>query len=228
MSGSIRASTSRAARPDGASPPSSAAASPTSGRTAAPSGRSGSSSRSSSSRSAPSSSPTTGRSSSASRASGASRSSTSTPRPTSAASSQTEAEYAAPEVRCLIRTGGLEACLDDPEGVYAAGGGDGTVDGAADRPARLGALAADPLQLQHHQLRRRDRPLAARPHPLARHRRPDPRRGRAGDLRLPHLGAVRAGGGGDLQPDRHRRRRLPGLLRRLGRPLLPAHRRDSG
>jgi microcin C transport system permease protein len=30
---------------------------------------------------------------------------------------QTEAEYQAPEVRCLIATGGLEACLDDPEGV---------------------------------------------------------------------------------------------------------------
>ncbi len=30
---------------------------------------------------------------------------------------QTQAEYHAPEVRCLIRTGGLEACLDDPEGV---------------------------------------------------------------------------------------------------------------
>lgn len=32
----------------------------------------------------------------------------------------TEAEYAAPEVRCLIRTGGLEACFDDPTGVYEA------------------------------------------------------------------------------------------------------------
>jgi microcin C transport system permease protein len=29
---------------------------------------------------------------------------------------QTEAEYASPEVRCLIESGGLEACLDDPEG----------------------------------------------------------------------------------------------------------------
>ena len=36
----------------------------------------------------------------------------------------TQAEYHSPEVRCLIRTGGLEACLDDPEGIYeeAAGG----------------------------------------------------------------------------------------------------------
>lgn len=32
---------------------------------------------------------------------------------------QTEAEYASPEVKCLIATGGLEACLDDPEGVLA-------------------------------------------------------------------------------------------------------------
>jgi microcin C transport system permease protein len=30
---------------------------------------------------------------------------------------QTQAEYHSPEVRCLIATGGLEACLDDPEGV---------------------------------------------------------------------------------------------------------------
>ena len=32
---------------------------------------------------------------------------------------QTEAEYASPEVKCLIATGGMEACLDDPEGVLA-------------------------------------------------------------------------------------------------------------
>jgi microcin C transport system permease protein len=30
---------------------------------------------------------------------------------------QTAAEYHSPEVRCLIATGGLEVCLDDPEGV---------------------------------------------------------------------------------------------------------------
>jgi microcin C transport system permease protein len=41
---------------------------------------------------------------------------------------QTEAEYHSPEVRCLIRTGGLEACLDDPEGVYEEAAG-GTVGG---------------------------------------------------------------------------------------------------
>ena len=41
---------------------------------------------------------------------------------------QTEAEYQSPEVRCLIRTGGLEACLDDPEGIYAEAAS-GMVDG---------------------------------------------------------------------------------------------------
>jgi microcin C transport system permease protein len=41
---------------------------------------------------------------------------------------RTEAEYHSPEVRCLIRTGGLEACLDDPEGVYEEAAA-GTVDG---------------------------------------------------------------------------------------------------
>ena len=42
---------------------------------------------------------------------------------------QTEAEYNAPEVRCLIRTGGMEVCLDDPEGVYREAVASGTVDG---------------------------------------------------------------------------------------------------
>jgi len=40
-----------------------------------------------------------------------------------------EAEYGAPEVRCLIRTGGLEACLDDPDGVYEQAVDTGSVDG---------------------------------------------------------------------------------------------------
>ena len=61
---------------------------------------------------------------------------------------------------------------------------------------------------------------------LARHRRPGPRRGRAADLRLPHLGAVRADPRLDLLGDRHRRRRDPGLFRRLDRPDLPARHRD--
>jgi microcin C transport system permease protein len=42
---------------------------------------------------------------------------------------QTEAEYSAPEVRCLIRTGGVEACLDDPEGVLAEAESSGTAGG---------------------------------------------------------------------------------------------------
>ena len=40
----------------------------------------------------------------------------------------TEAEYPSPEVRCLIRTGGLEACLDDPTGIYEEAAS-GKVDG---------------------------------------------------------------------------------------------------
>ncbi|MBP7001656.1 ABC transporter permease [Amaricoccus sp.] len=32
---------------------------------------------------------------------------------------QTQAEYNSPEVRCLIATGGMEVCLDDPDGVLA-------------------------------------------------------------------------------------------------------------
>ena len=42
---------------------------------------------------------------------------------------QTEAEYTAPEVRCLIRTGGAAACLDDPEGIYREAVTSGTVAG---------------------------------------------------------------------------------------------------
>jgi microcin C transport system permease protein len=43
---------------------------------------------------------------------------------------RTEAEYHSPEVRCLIRTGGLEACLDDPEGLYEEAVTNGTAGGA--------------------------------------------------------------------------------------------------
>jgi microcin C transport system permease protein len=41
----------------------------------------------------------------------------------------TEAEYTAPEVRCLIRTGGIEACLDDPDGIYDEAVASGTAEG---------------------------------------------------------------------------------------------------
>ena len=141
---------------------------------------------------------------------------------------QTEAEYTSPEVRCLIRTGGLEACLDDPEGLYQEAVTSGTADG---QPiAQPGWAIWPPIPYSFNTINYGvdHRPLAARPRPLARHRRPDPRRRRPRHLRLPHLGALRAGGRRHLQPDRHRRRRLPGLFRRLGRPVLPAHRRDSG
>lgn len=43
---------------------------------------------------------------------------------------QTEAAYSDPEVKCLIRTGGLEQCFDDPE-AYLADADDGIVDGEA-------------------------------------------------------------------------------------------------
>ncbi len=42
---------------------------------------------------------------------------------------QTEAEYHAPEVRCLIATGGVEACLDDPDALYEEAETRGTADG---------------------------------------------------------------------------------------------------
>ena len=42
---------------------------------------------------------------------------------------QTEAEYNAPEVRCLVATGGFESCLDDPEGLYAEAAASGTAGG---------------------------------------------------------------------------------------------------
>ncbi|QDL92445.1 ABC transporter permease [Paroceanicella profunda] len=42
----------------------------------------------------------------------------------------TEAQYTDPVVQCLIVSGGLESCFDDPEGVKAQAG-TGTVDGAA-------------------------------------------------------------------------------------------------
>lgn len=43
---------------------------------------------------------------------------------------ETEAEYPAPEVRCLIRSGGLDACFDDPKGVIEQAA-TGMVDGQA-------------------------------------------------------------------------------------------------
>ncbi|MGH1464443.1 MAG: ABC transporter permease [Cognatishimia sp.] len=42
----------------------------------------------------------------------------------------TEAAYTDPEVKCLIRTGGLEACFDAPD-AYIADAADGVVDGVA-------------------------------------------------------------------------------------------------
>jgi microcin C transport system permease protein len=48
---------------------------------------------------------------------------------------QTQAEYHSPEVRCLIKTGGVEACLDDPEGIYEEAVSNDTANGnAIDQP----------------------------------------------------------------------------------------------
>lgn len=47
---------------------------------------------------------------------------------------QTEAEYTAPEVQCLIRTGGVDACLDDPAGALAEFQQHGSPDGTPRRP----------------------------------------------------------------------------------------------
>ena len=52
---------------------------------------------------------------------------------------------------------------------------------------------------------------------LARHRRSGPRRGGAADLRLPHLGAVRADAHDPVVDHRRRGRRGAGLFRRLDR-----------
>ena len=41
----------------------------------------------------------------------------------------TQAEYTSPEVRCLIRTGGVEACLDDPDAIYEEAVAHGTAEG---------------------------------------------------------------------------------------------------
>ncbi|WP_375691994.1 ABC transporter permease [Pseudooceanicola sp. LIPI14-2-Ac024] len=44
---------------------------------------------------------------------------------------QTEAIYTDPEVQCLIATGGLDTCFDDPDGVIVDAAADGMVDGEA-------------------------------------------------------------------------------------------------
>ncbi|KAF1853974.1 hypothetical protein Lal_00005187, partial [Lupinus albus] len=96
-----------------------------------------------------------------------------------------------------------------------------------DQRQGLDGLAADPLQLPHHQLQPAgpgSRPAVRRQ--LARHRRPGARRGGAADLRLPHLGAVRSGADRLLVGHRRGGRRGPGLFRRADRPLVPALHRD--
>ena len=55
---------------------------------------------------------------------------------------ETEAEYPSPEVQCLIHTGGLPACLDDPRGVQASAAAGGEVDG---RPVERGWMLWPPV-----------------------------------------------------------------------------------
>ncbi|QUS35878.1 ABC transporter permease [Falsirhodobacter algicola] len=77
---------------------------------------------------------------------------------------RTEADYRAPEVQCLIVTGGSETCFDDPDGAMAEARTSGTVDGAAvetgwllwppipysyDTVNNLGRAAPSPPDAQH-------------------------------------------------------------------------------
>ena len=141
---------------------------------------------------------------------------------------QTEAEYPAPEVRCLIRTGGVEACLDDPEGIYAEAEASGTADG---QPiAQPGWMLWPPIPYSFDTI---NYDVATAPSPPDR----DHWLGTDDQTRdvvarviygfrisvlfalvvavISSLIGIVAGA-------------VPGLLRRLGRPLLPAHRRDLG
>ena len=58
---------------------------------------------------------------------------------------KTEAAYRDPEVRCLIVTGGLDACFDDPDGMIEDASAGVLTDDNFQRG--LHRLAADPLQL---------------------------------------------------------------------------------
>ena len=94
---------------------------------------------------------------------------------------------------------------------------------AADRGKGLDDLAADPLRQPDRGVRSsRSGAGTALGKELARHRRSGPRRGRAADLRLSHLGAVRLGADRRLLGHRRCRRRHPGLHRRLDGPVVPA------
>ena len=55
---------------------------------------------------------------------------------------ESEAEYPSPEVQCLIHTGGLPACLDDPRDVQARAAATGEVDG---RPVERGWMLWPPV-----------------------------------------------------------------------------------
>src|SRR6185312_14010722 len=83
------------------------------------------------------------------------------------------------------------------------------------RQGRLDRLAADPVQLRHDHPRSGALSVRAVARRLARDRRSGPRRARAADLRLPHLGAVRAGADDRVLGDRGGGGRGAGGFRRL-------------
>ena len=89
------------------------------------------------------------------------------------------------------------------------------------RPRRLGAVAADPLRRPQHQLCAPGAG-AALGGELAGHRRPGPRRARAGDLRPAPVDPLRPRPDPGLVVAGNLRRRGAGLLRRLDRPVRPA------
>ena len=66
-------------------------------------------------------------------------------------------------MRCLIRTGGLEACLDDPEGIYAEAAASGTADG--EPIAQPGWMLWPPIPFSFNTINYDvvHRPVAARP-----------------------------------------------------------------
>jgi microcin C transport system permease protein len=101
---------------------------------------------------------------------------------------RTEAVYRDIEVQCLIISGGLEDCWDDPEGVIAEVPRTGEV--AGEEINRAGSSGRSiPYSYNTSTTSGPVRALAAGREPLAGHRRHRARRAGAGDLRLPPVGA---------------------------------------
>jgi microcin C transport system permease protein len=142
---------------------------------------------------------------------------------------RTEAKYRDPEVQCLIVAGGVEDCFTTTR----CGARRGARDGCVERhPGRAGWMLWPPIPYAYDTISDDlpgPAPSAARRQSLAGHRRHRARRAGPRDLRLPPVGDVRADRDrARLGGHRHRRRRDPGLFRRLDRPDLPAGHRDLG